>query len=65
MNRRYFQKNGYEETIQRGIAGVRRFEGGISRETPDPDTEILRLKQVLKDADAVVIGAGAGLSTSA
>lgn len=65
MNRRYFQKNGYEETIRRGIAGVRRFKGGISRETPDKDVEIKRLKQALKEADAVVIGAGAGLSTSA
>ncbi len=65
MNRRYFQKNGYEETIQRGIAGVRSFKGGISRKIPDYNTELQRLRQALDGADAIVIGAGAGLSTSA
>ncbi|MBQ6217610.1 MAG: hypothetical protein IJK53_09540 [Erysipelotrichaceae bacterium] len=34
MNRNYAEMpNGYLETIQRGISGVRRFENGISRGT--------------------------------
>lgn len=65
MNRRYYQKNGYEETIRKGIHGVRSFRGGISRKIPDYNTELPRLRQALDRADAIVIGAGAGLSTSA
>ena len=37
----------------------------ISRGTGTPEENIKRLKKALADADAVVVGAGAGLSTSA
>ena len=38
---------------------------GITKFTPDCSVQIQRLKTALDEADAVVIGAGAGLSTSA
>ena len=37
----------------------------ISRGTGTPEENIKRLKKALSDSDAVVVGAGAGLSTSA
>ncbi len=37
----------------------------ISRGTGTPEENIERLKKALSDSDAVVVGAGAGLSTSA
>lgn len=57
--------NGYLETIQRGIDCVRTVQSGISQGIGTRDEQIARLKTELKSADAVVIGAGAGLSTSA
>ena len=66
MNRNYTDlPNGYLETIQKGIAGVRRFGSGISRGTGTHQENLDRLKQEIETADAIVIGAGAGLSTSA
>ena len=66
MNRNYTDlPNGYLETIQKGIAGVRRFGSGISRGTGTRQENLDRLKQEIETADAIVIGAGAGLSTSA
>ena len=57
--------NGYLETIQKGIAGVRRFSSGISRGTGTRRENLERLKKEIATADAIVIGAGAGLSTAA
>ena len=66
MNRNYFkQPDGYRETIERGIAGVQRFRGGLTEGNLSREEAIQRLKAELSEADAVVIGAGAGLSTSA
>ena len=66
MNRNYFkQPDGYRETIERGIAGVQRFRGGLTEGNLSRKEAIQRLKAELSEADAVVIGAGAGLSTSA
>ena len=66
MNRNYAEMpNGYLETIQRGISGVRRFENGISRGTGNREERIERLRNEVETADAIVIGAGAGLSTAA
>ncbi len=63
MNRNYAEMpNGYLETIQRGISGVRRFENGISRGTGTREKRIERLRNEIETADAIVIGAGAGLS---
>ena len=66
MNRNYTEMpNGYLETIQKGIAGVRRFSSGISRGTGTRQENLDRLKNEIATADAIVIGAGAGLSTAA
>ena len=57
--------NGYLETINRGIRGVRNFRPGFSFGTGTREGNIRRLEDELKNADAVLIGAGAGLSTAA
>ena len=59
------QPNGYVETIQKGLAGVRAFGNGASFGIGDRAAQIGRLIKALESADAIVIGAGAGLSTSA
>jgi len=66
MNRNYFnQPDGYRETIERGIAGVQRFRGGLTEGKLSREKAIQKLKTEIDAADAIVIGAGAGLSTSA
>jgi NAD-dependent SIR2 family protein deacetylase len=57
--------NGYLETIEKGIAAVRTFRGGLSAGSGDRYENIRRLMEELRTAEAVVIGAGAGLSTAA
>ena len=65
MNSNYNElPNGYQETIQKGIAGVRRFRG-LTRNTGNREDNIKRLRKEIETADAIVVGAGAGLSTSA
>ena len=66
MNRNYIERpNGYLETIQKGINGVRRFRSGIIKGECVKDDAIRRLKRETETADTIVIGAGAGLSTAA
>ena len=66
MNRNYYDHpDGYRETIERGIAGVQNFRGGLTEGSLSREGAIQKLKTEIKAADAVVIGAGAGLSTSA
>ena len=57
--------NGYLETIQKGLSCVRSFRSGISTGVGRRDEQIERLKKEIESADAIVIGAGAGLSTAA
>lgn len=57
--------NGYLESIRKGSAGVSRFRGGVYYGSGDRESEIARLKEEIDTADAIIIGAGAGLSTSA
>ena len=59
------QPDGYRTTIENGIHAVRYFSGKITRGNRTREEQISRLKEELKTADAIVIGAGAGLSTSA
>ena len=59
------QPNGYLETIQKGMSAVRYFNRKMSYGKGTREEQILRLQKEIKDADAIVIGAGAGLSTSA
>lgn len=66
MDRNYTElPNGYLESINNGINGVRQFRGGITRGSLSREQAITRLRKLIRAADAVVIGAGAGLSTSA
>lgn len=65
MNTYYDEPNGYIESIRKGTAGLNRMRGGIFYGSGDRGKEIERLSEELSTADAVVIGAGAGLSTSA
>ncbi len=57
--------DGYRETIGRGISAVSRFRGGLTTGELSREAAIARLKEEIETADAIVIGAGAGLSTSA
>lgn len=65
MKTNWKQPNGYIETIQKGLAGVRAFGNGVSLGVGNQEEQIERLRVALAEADAIVIGAGAGLSTSA
>ena len=60
-----FYNNGYQETIQKGLSAVRSFRSGISTGAGSRNEQIERLKKEIESADAIVIGAGAGLSTAA
>ena len=55
--------NGYLESIQKGLTAVRYFSNRMSFGTGTKEDRIARLKQEIENADAIVIGAGAGLST--
>ena len=60
-----FCDNGYQQSIERGLAAMRDFRSGLSTGAGDRDGRIERLKREIERADAIVIGAGAGLSTAA
>ena len=57
--------NGYSISIQKGLSAVRSFRSGLSYGTGTREENLARLKAEIDSADAIVIGAGAGLSTSA
>ena len=57
--------NGYLESISRGINAVRQFRGGMTMGNLSREESVARLKTEIGTADAIVIGAGAGLSTAA
>lgn len=57
--------NGYEETIQKGLSVVGLLRGKVSYGSGDRAAQINKLRKEIDTADAIVIGAGAGLSTSA
>ena len=66
MNQNYNEMpNGYLESINKGIQTVRSFSRHFSRGKGSEEEQLRRLTDELRSADAVVIGAGAGLSTSA
>ena len=60
-----YNNNGYTETIRKGLNAIRSFRGGLSTGSGSREERLARLKTELETADAVVIGAGAGLSTAA
>ncbi len=57
--------NGYQETIQKGINTIEEFRSGLTYGSGSRQELLAGLKRELETAEAVVIGAGAGLSTSA
>ena len=57
--------NGYQETINKGMSAVRYFSRNMSYGKGSKEEQINILKKEINEADAIVIGAGAGLSTSA
>jgi len=59
------QPNGYRDSIERGIAAVRYFSAGVSYGKGTVEENINKLKAEVNNADAIVIGAGAGMSTAA
>ena len=65
MKQNQIRPNGYQETIRKGIAAVRAFPSGVSRGAGSREEQLARLKAEIGRADALVIGAGAGLSTAA
>ena len=66
MNQNYNEMpNGYLESIHKGIQTARTLSGRMSRGKGTKSEQLARLTEALHTADAIVIGAGAGLSTSA
>ena len=57
--------DGYLDSIRKGQAGISRFRGGAYYGSGSREAETARLKKEIETADAMIIGAGAGLSTSA
>ena len=57
--------NGYQETIENGLSAVRYLSRKMSYGTGSKGENIAKLKNEIESADAIIIGAGAGLSTSA
>lgn len=57
--------NGYEELIRKGLEAARSFSGRMSCGQGTREEKTARPKHELRTADAVMIGAGAGLSTAA
>lgn len=61
----FYNHNGYTETIRKGLSAVRGFRGGLCLGSGSREENLARLKTEIETADAIVIGAGAGLSTAA
>lgn len=61
----YDRKDGYRDTIRRGLNSSRSLGNNISFSDKTNDEEIKRLREAINNTDSIVIGAGAGLSTSA
>lgn len=59
------QPNGYEESIQRGLSAVPYLGRNMTFGNGSQGERIAHLKDEIDSADAIVIGAGAGLSTAA
>ena len=56
------QKADYAQTLQKGIAFVRGLHSGVTEDTGSRQENLSRLRNEIENADAIVIGAGAGLS---
>lgn len=65
MKNYYDKKDGYRETIQQGVIGAGSFDRNMSFGKTARDESLKMLKNEIQNADTIVVGAGAGLSTSA
>ncbi len=59
------KKPDYEQVLRKGIYFVRTLHGDFYGPAGSREDSIRRLKEEIETADAIVIGAGAGLSTAA
>ena len=59
------EQDGYLETIRRGLEAVTKFDLRLSLGEGTREEQLARLKRELETADAVLVGAGSGLSTAA
>ncbi len=57
--------DGYSDSIRKGLSAVRSFGRSLCAGTGSREDNVARLRRELDTADAIVIGAGAGLSASA
>lgn len=60
-----YSKNGYLYTIQNGLNFVRKLEDRFTKTKLNKEESIRKLKDELDKCDAIIIGAGSGLSTAA
>lgn len=58
-------QDGYKETINKGISFLRYVSSEISKNCGNYIESIQKLREKLDSCDAIIIGAGSGLSTSA
>ena len=65
MKNYYDKKDGYRETIQKGLTVAGNFRRLVSGKKGTIEEKSEMLKNEIQNADAIVVGAGAGLSTSA
>ena len=57
--------DGYRETISEGTKAINFLDKKLTRGSGTREENLSRLRDAIDDADAIVVGAGAGLSTSA
>lgn len=57
--------NGYLESIDKGIKGIKMLSGSFSHGMASGNKNLLKLRSEIDKSDAIIIGAGSGLSTSA
>lgn len=62
MTHCYNKKDGYGESIQKGLGRVRSFGTTMSTVKGTKESQIQPLKKEIQNTDAIVIGAGAGLT---
>ena len=66
MNRTYDNNlNGFSDSIRKGLSAIREYGYSLVEGSGSRGENIARLKLELETAEAIVIGAGAGLSTAA
>ena len=65
MKEKYNKTDGYRENLEKGLKGIKSVGKNISTDSNSERDKIENLKNEIENADAIVIGAGAGLSTSA